>query len=421
MKNLLRFLVLTLAVAMPAFAQDAQEAKTKAYTDFYNAVQANKMDDAYRIGKEYLGKYGTETDQYTAYIKTTVEGYEKNQRLTRIGKVISSVSFADPSKANYNEAFTQGRQILQTEPENLNILITLGYAGYSADANKNSSFNQEAIAHARKAISLIESGRQPEKLYPNEPKISEFYPFSNREEALAYLNYALGELTMKTQPAEAITYLTKAVQFNTPVKTSPITYVRLANAYAVANQYDAKAQAFQKDFAGKPETPESKAAQDELFRIVEPIMDAHARAISYSGTKPEYQKVKENSTQIVTQLYQFRNDSVEGLPAYLSGVTAKPLPQMGAAQTAPATGAATTTTPAATATPATTPTPTTTATPSTTTTTTTPPASKPATTPVRGTATATPPTAARPATNGAKPSTNGAKPATAQTGNTRRP
>lgn len=357
MKNLLRLLVLTLAVAIPAFAQD--EAKTKAYTDFYNTVtKADKQEEAYKLGKDYVSKYANETDDGTKYIKTFVEGYEKGQRLTRIATVISNLSIADPKKANYNEGFRLGKQVLQTEPDNLNVLINLGYAGYAANAANNSAFNADAINYSRKAVTLLEAGTQPEDLYPTEDKINEYYPFATRDEALSYLYYGLGDLSIKTQPSDAIRYYVKAAQFNTPVKSAPLTYVRLANALAAASQYETKAKTFQDLYAGKPETEESKAAQAQLFAVVDPIMEAHARAIAVSGTKPEFQKLKDNSTQIVTSLYKFRNnDSADGLPAYLSSVSAKPLtePDM-AAMTKPLTtpSPASSTTPASSATPSTT-------------------------------------------------------------------
>jgi tetratricopeptide (TPR) repeat protein len=331
MKNLLRLLVLTLAVAIPAFAQDAQDAKALAYTKFYEVVtQADKQADAYKLGKDYVSKYANETDDGTKYIKTFVETYEKNlavgQRATRIATVISNVSVADPKKANYAEGFSLGKQVLQTEPDNLNVLINLGYAGYAANAAKNTAFNADAINYSRKAISLLESGKQPEDLYPAEQSINEFYPFANRDEALSYLYYGLGDLSLKSQPADAVRYYVKAAQFNTPVKSAPLTYARLADALVATSQYETKVQAFQRDFAGKPETPESKAAQAELFAVVDPIMEAHARVIAVSGAKPEFQKLKDNSTQIVTSLYKFRNnDSADGLPAYLSSIGAKPL------------------------------------------------------------------------------------------------
>lgn len=372
MKNLLRLLVLTLAVAIPAFAQDAQEAKTLAYTKFYEVVtQADKQEDAYKLGKDYVSKYANETDDGTKYIKTFVESYEKGQRATRIATVISNLSVVDPKKANYNEGYRLGKQVLQTEPNNLNALISLGYAGVNANAANNTAFNADAINYARKAVSLLEANTEPEDLYPGETTTPVYYPFASRDEALAYLYYGLAELSLKTQPADAARYYIKATQFNTPVKSAPGTYERLAGALAATSQYEAKAKTFQDIYAGKPETPESKAAQAELFAVVDPIMEAYARVIAASGTDPKFQKIKDNSTQIVTSLYKFRNDNkVEGLPAYLAGVTAKPLtePDMSALtkpltmpSTAPATPDATTT--PTTAAPATSATPSSTATP----------------------------------------------------------
>ncbi len=436
MKNLLRLLVLTLAVAVPAFAQDAQQAKTDLYTKFYNEIQAGQQEAAYKTGKEYLSKYSADTDEYTKYIKTAVESYETGQRVGRIVNVLTLASVSDPSKAKYNEAYALGRQILQTEPDNLNVLVTLGYAGYPANAAKNTAFNQEAINYARKAIALIESGRQPEDLYPADNSIGPYYPFTNREEALAYLNYSLGELTLKSNPAEAARYLVKAIELNpATVKVTPITYVRLAEAYR-ASEYAPKSREFAEKYpAGTVESPESIAAQAELNQIIDRLMDANARVIAYSGTKPEFQKIKEDSMQILTQLYQFRNNSTDasGLQAYIAGIMAKPLPQPGVNSPAPA--AATTpaaTSPATTATPATTAAPTTPATtakpaatpPASGATTTRPaatPSPRPATTPTTAPPRNTTPNATtRPATPSARNTTT--KPATPkQTGSTRRP
>lgn len=389
MKNLLRLLVLTLLVAVPALAQTApanDEAKTAAYTAFYNAVTANKLDEAYRLGKEYLTKYGSDTDDYTKYIKTTVETYEKGQRAGRIGEVFTAISAADPKKADYNKAFTAGRQILQTEPNNLNVLINLGYAGYAASASNNTSFNPEATGYATKAISLIEQGSKPEDLYPDNPDFTEFYPFKTRDDALAYLNFGLGEMNLKTNPKEAARYFAKAASYNSPIKTTPVVYQKLATAYESAYNFNQRAQEFQTKFEGKEETPESIAAQQALFPTIDLLMDAHARVIAYSGTDAQGKLLKDNSTTLLNGYYLFRNDNkTDGLQEYIVGVRAKPLPEPGA-MTAPTTG---TTTPATSATPATTSTPQTTGTSST------PPAA--ATTARPATTTASPAGTSRPA------------------------
>ena len=407
MKNLLRLMVLTLLVAAPAFAQTApanDEAKTAAYTAFYNAVTANKQDDAYRLGKEYLTKYGSDTDDYTKYIKSTVETYEKGQRAARIGEVFTAISAADPKKADYNKAFTTGRQILQTEPNNLNVLINLGYAGYAASASSNASFNQEAVGYATKAINLIEQGSKPEDLYPDNADFTEFYPFKTRDDALAYLNFGLAEMNFKTNPKEAARYFSKAASYNSTIKTTPVVYQRLAAAYENVYSFNQRAQKFQTDFGGKEETPESIAAQQELFPIIDLLMDAHARVIAYSGTNAQYQAAKTNSQTLLNGYYQFRNDNkTDGLQDYTSGIQSKPLPEPGA-MTAPTATPATSATPATTATPQTTGTPSTPPAATTTTarpaTTTAPPAatSRPAATTSTGTVTTQPATTNRPAT-----------------------
>ena len=56
-------------------------------------------------------------------------------------------------------------------------------------------------------------------------------PFKGKDDTLAYLNYAVGFLKLKTSPTEAIDPLLKAASYESDIKRTPSTYYFLAVAY----------------------------------------------------------------------------------------------------------------------------------------------------------------------------------------------
>ncbi|PYS83308.1 MAG: hypothetical protein DMF70_06875, partial [Acidobacteria bacterium] len=65
------------------------------------------------------------------------------------------------------------KQVLADDPENVKVLIALGYEGVGASTQaRNETFNNEAASYALKAIQLIESGKTPDT----------WAPFKNKED-----------------------------------------------------------------------------------------------------------------------------------------------------------------------------------------------------------------------------------------------
>ena len=120
---------------------------------------------------------------------------------------------------------------------------------------KNETHNADALGYARKAIQAIEGGKAP----------TEWAPFKGKDDTLAYLNYAVGYLTLKTTPDQAIDSLLKAAQYESDIKKTPSTYYFFAVAYE-AGPYKTMSTDYQTRFANKPETPESKAALEKTQR-----------------------------------------------------------------------------------------------------------------------------------------------------------
>jgi hypothetical protein len=155
---------------------------------------------------------------------------------------------------------------------------------------------------------------------------TEWAPFKGKDDTLAYLNYAVGFLTLKTTPDQAIDALLKAAQYESDIKKTPSTYYFLAVAYE-SGPYKTNAAEFQAKYAGKPETPESKAALEKLNVLMDRIIDAYARAIAAAGTDPKTEQSRKEWMTQLTNYYKFRHaDSVAGIDEYIKAALQKPLP-----------------------------------------------------------------------------------------------
>jgi hypothetical protein len=283
---------------------------TQAQADLYERWRSNinlNQQQAYEAGREYLSKYPA--DSYAGYVRPWVAAYERESRKREFARLFKTEQFA--------EVFRVGRQVLAEEPEHLKTLTHLAYAGYLAAGKGDDAHNEAALGHARRAVALIDAGA----------RAADWQPFADRADALGYLHFIIGELTLKSDPEEAARLFRKAVTYETSVKHTPVLYSRLAAAYVVG-RYDPLSKDYQSRFAGREANEESKAALEKIYGVVDLITDAYARAVALSGSDPKYAEAKRRWSDELTRFYKFRhNDSADGLEAFVAGVTAKPLPE----------------------------------------------------------------------------------------------
>ena len=318
MKVLLSRLALAALVALVAgsagarqFAVSAQETDDPVKIEIYKRFRDNYDKNpavAYQAARDYLVKYQKDKDQYTDYLQKWVTAYERDDRKRQLPGLINEKKF--------DEAYKVGERILADEPDNLRAQIDLGYAGYLAASNKDESHNTEALTYARKAITAIESGKTP----------SEWAPFKGKDDTLAYLNYAVGYLTLKTNPDQAIDSLIKAATYESDIRHTASTYYFLAVAYE-AGPYKTLSTAYQNTYANKPETPESKAALEKLNVLMDRIIDAYARAIQTAGTDPKTEASRKEWLTQLTNYYKFRHGGADtGITEFIAASMQKPLP-----------------------------------------------------------------------------------------------
>jgi hypothetical protein len=355
-----------LAIALASFSSTSivlgQETEDQVKIDMYKRFTDNRIPNpraAYQAGKDYLAKYGKDNDQYAKYISQWVSYFEREDRKLKLPVILYN-------EKNFAEAYRTGAQILVDEPDYLRTQIDLGYGGYlaatycaaaTAEAgdtikkiaqrcnanpeevsrlNSNAAvdnplptgqavklppaaattFSKEAMGHAKSAIQLIESGKAP----------SDWAPFKGKDDTLAYLYYTVASLNLKTAPEEAIDPLLKAASFESDLKKTPSTYYFLAYAYE-SGPYKSLSAAYQKNYADKPETPESKAALEKLNVVIDRIIDAYARAINAAGTDPKNAQSRAGWMTSLTNFYKFRHGGSDaGLNEMIASALSKPLP-----------------------------------------------------------------------------------------------
>ena len=296
------------------------EVKVTTYKRFVDNREPNPVV-AYQAAKDYMARYGKEDDQYTRYLKAWIAAYEEDERARKLAaekedreqKLLGAIT-----QKKFADAYAQAKQVLADDPNNVKVLIPLGYSGVSASIeSKNESFNTDAANYALKAIQLIESGKAPDS----------WSPFKNKEDVLASLQYAVGFYYLKTRPEDAIVHLIKAAQIDSDRKTAPSTYYYLAAAYQ-AGPYKKLSDDYSKRYGNQVETPESKNALEKVNKVMDRIIDSYARAVALAGSDQQHQAAKTQWLARLTELYKFRHDGSDaGLTEFISGVLSQPLPQ----------------------------------------------------------------------------------------------
>ena len=300
--------VVAIGARSMAVAQETDDpVKIEIYKRFVDN-RTTKPDLAYRAARDYLQKYAKDKDQYVDYLTKWVMFYERDERKRNLPELINQKNFA--------EAFSTGAKILADEPNYLRAQIDLGYAGYLAASAKNETYNADALRYARSAIQALESGKAP----------ADWAPFKGKDDTLAYLNYAIGFLTLKTNPDQALDALLKAAQYDSDIKKTPSTYYFMGVAYE-SGPYKTLSAAYQTQYAGKPETPESKAALEKLNAVIDRIIDAYARAIAAAGTDPKTEQSRKEWLEHLRNYYKFRHEGSDtGINEFIAASLQKPLP-----------------------------------------------------------------------------------------------
>lgn len=325
MKKITMFLMLGATVAllaMPAAAanvaanfavqdQCTAEGKGALYQEFLK-YRKDDQAKAFDAAKKYLAcpaaaEVTPDQQKIIDYLKKWSTAYEEGMLVVNFNKVLWT-------DKNYPEAFRIGDLLLAKNPEDLKVLTGLGTNGYLA-ISKNPELAPKALDDARKALVIIEGGKT----------LDDWGPLTNKETALAYLNFTAGTLTLEKDPANALKNLIKAAQYETPLKKSPFTYAYIAGAYETG-PYAKQSEEYKTKFGGKDETPESKLALANINQLVDRMIDGYARAVALAGSDANFAKQKPVWQESLTTWYKYLHTNTDGMDQYVAAVTTKPLP-----------------------------------------------------------------------------------------------
>jgi tetratricopeptide (TPR) repeat protein len=318
-------LMLSLSVRLQAqprqgVVETDDEFKVNTYKKFVENREPNPAV-AYQAARDYMGRYGKEDDQYTRYLRQWMTAYEEDEKARRLAADRDDREqqlLGTFTQKDFAKAYGMAKKVLADNPENVKVLIALGYeAVIASNEARNESFNAEAATYAQKAIQLIEAGKAPDT----------WAPFKNKEDVLGQLYYAVGFYNLKPKPEAAIPNFIRASQIDSDRKSAASTYYFLAAAYQTG-PYKRVSEDYAKRFANQPESAEGKAALDSVNKVVDKMIDAYARAVALAGNDPQQQTAKAQWMTRLTDFYKYRHGGSDaGLTEYIGGVLKTPLPQ----------------------------------------------------------------------------------------------
>jgi len=321
-------IALTLGATARLHAQPRTSTPVQETDDEYKVTTYKKFVDnrepyptvAYQAARDYMAKYGKEDDQYTRYLRKWITAYEEDERAKRVAAERADREqqlLGSFTQKDFAKAYGMAKQVLADNPENLKVLIALGYEGVLASEARNENFNADAATYGRKAIQLIESGKAPDS----------WEPFKNREDVLGSLYYAQGFYALKPRPEVAVADFLKLTQINSDRRNAASTYYLLALAYQ-NGAYKRLSDDYQKRFANQPESAEGKAALEAINKVMDKMIDAYARAVAMAQKDPQQAAAMTSWRTRLTDFYKYRHEGSDvGLNEYIAGVLATPIPQ----------------------------------------------------------------------------------------------
>lgn len=303
MKKLLVLAAFAAIFTIPGLAQ-SDSSKDDLFAKIVKLSQDKKPEkkaEAYKLSMDYLAKFGKDTDEKTKKIAEYAEKYRVNEFNVAL------------DQGRYDDAFELGKELLEINPEDSYVTMSLAYAGYDALVKKNDKgYADASISYAKKTIELFESGKVPKT----------FVPFKTKDDAIAMMYYSMANLQTEYEPYQSALNYIKALKYESRLKGDSNVYIQLANIYYKA--YQEKSDDFQKKYGSQQqETAEMKTENAKMMKLLELTMDSYARAVNLS---PAESPNKAAWNDNLTKLYSFVKGSNTGLAEYVSGIMTSSIP-----------------------------------------------------------------------------------------------
>lgn len=265
-----------------------------AYKSWYETNKADDLPKAFDLAKAYLKSFPN--GKYAEYLKT-------KWLPNALGRMFNNAVTAKDSDA----MIRLGNEILAGEPENLNYLYLLVHNLNINELNArpaNHAHANDAADYAKRAIKLIEAGKQPADS-----------PQWNQNQALSYLYQVLGTIEEHNKNLEAAlaNYIksgtldsTNSYSFFSSGRLHEQNYLKAADAYRAIPEADRN--------AATP-SPQVTAALKAAHDAADATIDHWIKFLKLTATNNPYGDARDEVVKAVADLYKYRHpDSPE---AYL--------------------------------------------------------------------------------------------------------
>lgn len=333
--------MMSAVIALGAVAGSAQanpcedtETKTKLYDEFQANFRGNieARKKAIAAGEQYIEKFGScEADkQYVDYFKGAIPGMKDRNKKEEeeMAKQARYVRFDNAVKdKNFDEVYAVGKEILQFEPNQLDLMIVLGSIGYDESIdNNNFKYNADTIRFARMAIAAMESG----KTSTNYGLFG--WTYKTKDNAIGEMNLSIGYITAAVDKnrKEALSNLFKATASTASTSKNPVPYEQIGFYYFdELNKMIDEVKVLEKDQKDTDTEEEAKTKAENirakvalLNGVAERAIDAFARAHNLATTAAYKAQLKKNAEQA----YQLRFERTTGFDSWVAASVAKPFP-----------------------------------------------------------------------------------------------
>lgn len=323
------------------YAQDAcaDADALKAADEKFRTAFADKSipgrKSAIEAGKSFLEKYGAceSGKELGDYLKVQIPKMETALKNAMEAEVKNALTkrFDEGLKAkNWDDVYASGKEILQKYADDFRAVeLVLGSIGYDELLDRrNSKYNDETLRFAKQSLADLEAGKVFKPGFGVAP-----FSYKSKEDAEAWMNLTIGSINQigLKNKAAALPYLYKATQATgSDVAKNPNPYEFIGLFYfdelnKLVDEIKALADS-QKD-TDTPEVAQQKVDQIKAKvamsnGVAERAIDAFSRAHSL-GQSPAY---KANMKKNVDGAYKVRFGKIEGVDAWVAGLSGKPFP-----------------------------------------------------------------------------------------------
>ena len=321
---------------------DGQTALYTKFTGVYGKNDEASLRTAVDSGKQFLEKYGAcePVKEQADYLKKAVPALEKQLSdvvdRANVSKILKS--FDDAVKAEkYDDAYAAGNEFISKYPNHpaaINLIVSMGQIGIreSYPPKKNYKYNNDTLRYAKMAIDQLNAGA---KAKPDGTYGAFQYSCASKEECISLLTYGQGYITYYAQDNKqaALPILYHVTQLPGAAKNNPAVYATLGDYYFIdvkrlADEVQAKIKELQAaPDADKPaKDAEVKAKIAELNGYSERALEYYSRAYKLTKDDAASKAYKDGIYNQIKGIYNVRFAKTDGVDAYIAQAMAKPLP-----------------------------------------------------------------------------------------------